>query len=203
MVHHSPDLASELRDQLRDRRTLFMIAVLPLLLYPVLGFAVLQFALGLADRKIVVGIPLPSVKRPGATFRTAQTRKGRRSRNILFCCTMANPPTSQQGIAANAAKARISFLQCQRPARKSSRTKASTSFSASSRISSHDWIGAKANAERQARITIQSRLGQDRLRPGQGPARSLARILEKSELNSARLERHRLPANFDEPFRGS
>ena len=34
----------ELRDQLRDRRTVFMIAVLPILLYPVLGFGVLQFA---------------------------------------------------------------------------------------------------------------------------------------------------------------
>ena len=39
----------ELRDQLRDRRTVFMIAVLPLILYPVLGAAVLQlFAAGLA-----------------------------------------------------------------------------------------------------------------------------------------------------------
>ena len=32
----------EVRDQLRDRRTLFTIAVLPLLLYPLLGMAVLQ-----------------------------------------------------------------------------------------------------------------------------------------------------------------
>ena len=31
----------ELRDQLRDRRTVFMIVGLPLLLYPLLGFAVL------------------------------------------------------------------------------------------------------------------------------------------------------------------
>src|SRR5687768_17327813 len=46
----------ELRDQLRDRRTLFMIAVLPLLLYPVLGFAVLQFALGFAQRPSEIGI---------------------------------------------------------------------------------------------------------------------------------------------------
>ena len=39
-------LHREVRDQLRDRRTLFMIAVLPLLLYPLLGmsmFQVLQF----------------------------------------------------------------------------------------------------------------------------------------------------------------
>ncbi|MCI0379219.1 MAG: ABC transporter permease subunit [Gemmataceae bacterium] len=46
----------ELRDQLRDRRTLFMVAVLPLLLYPVLGFAVLQFALGFQQKPSVVGI---------------------------------------------------------------------------------------------------------------------------------------------------
>lgn len=32
----------EVRDQLRDRRTLFMIAVLPLLLYPLLGMSLLQ-----------------------------------------------------------------------------------------------------------------------------------------------------------------
>jgi sodium transport system permease protein len=34
----------EMRDQLRDRRTLFMIAVLPLLLYPLLGTSFLQLA---------------------------------------------------------------------------------------------------------------------------------------------------------------
>src|SRR5688500_12194408 len=32
----------ELRDQLRDRRTLFTIAILPLLLYPLLGMSVFQ-----------------------------------------------------------------------------------------------------------------------------------------------------------------
>lgn len=35
-------LAREVRDQLRDRRTLFMIAVLPMLLYPLLGMSFLQ-----------------------------------------------------------------------------------------------------------------------------------------------------------------
>jgi len=34
----------ELRDQLRDRRTLFTIAVLPLLLYPLMGMSMLQMA---------------------------------------------------------------------------------------------------------------------------------------------------------------
>ncbi len=37
-------LSRELRDQLRDRRTLFMIAVLPMLLYPLLGMSFLQFS---------------------------------------------------------------------------------------------------------------------------------------------------------------
>lgn len=34
----------ELKDQLRDRRTLFTVLVLPLLLYPLLGMALLQVA---------------------------------------------------------------------------------------------------------------------------------------------------------------
>ncbi len=53
-------LAREIRDQLRDRRTLFMIAVLPLLLYPLLGmsfFQVTQFMREHAIRVLVVGAP--------------------------------------------------------------------------------------------------------------------------------------------------
>src|SRR5260370_29963321 len=48
----------EVRDQLRDRRTLFMIAVLPLLLYPLLGmsmFQMLQFVREHATRVLVIG----------------------------------------------------------------------------------------------------------------------------------------------------
>ena len=37
--------AREVRDQLRDRRTLFMVAVLPLLLYPALGIGMMQMTL--------------------------------------------------------------------------------------------------------------------------------------------------------------
>jgi sodium transport system permease protein len=36
--------ARELRDQLRDRRTLFTVAVMPIVLYPLLGMAMLQMA---------------------------------------------------------------------------------------------------------------------------------------------------------------
>src|SRR5688572_21437523 len=46
----------EMRDQLRDRRTAFMVVVLPLLLYPILGFGVLQFTLGYAQQTSTVGI---------------------------------------------------------------------------------------------------------------------------------------------------
>src|SRR5947207_1949176 len=46
----------EVRDQLRDRRTLFMIIVLPLLLYPGLGMAFAQFATLVAERPVTVGI---------------------------------------------------------------------------------------------------------------------------------------------------
>lgn len=48
----------EMRDQLRDRRTLFLIAVLPLLLYPLLGmsfFQLSQFLRNTAAKVIVVG----------------------------------------------------------------------------------------------------------------------------------------------------
>jgi sodium transport system permease protein len=46
----------EMRDQLRDRRTLFLIAVLPLLLYPLLGMSFFQLAQFLEkhDAKILV-----------------------------------------------------------------------------------------------------------------------------------------------------
>ncbi len=48
--------AREIRDQLRDRRTLFMIAVLPLLLYPLLGMSVFQLSqfLRTAEPRVIV-----------------------------------------------------------------------------------------------------------------------------------------------------
>ena len=46
----------EVRDQLRDRRTLFMIFILPMLLYPILGIGVLQFSAAFEQkpRKVVI-----------------------------------------------------------------------------------------------------------------------------------------------------
>ena len=52
-------LQREVRDQLRDRRTLFVIAVLPLLLYPLLGTLMLQFQQFMREHKtkvLIVGL---------------------------------------------------------------------------------------------------------------------------------------------------
>jgi sodium transport system permease protein len=46
----------ELRDQLRDRRTILMIVGLPLLLYPLVGFGLMQFALGFVKKTSVIGV---------------------------------------------------------------------------------------------------------------------------------------------------
>src|SRR5262249_5473961 len=46
----------EFRDQLRDRRTVFMIVLLPIFLYPLLGALLSTFALGLLERSCVVGV---------------------------------------------------------------------------------------------------------------------------------------------------
>ena len=49
-------LAREIRDQLRDRRTLFMVVALPLLLYPLLALSVLQVSQFIQDRPTTVWI---------------------------------------------------------------------------------------------------------------------------------------------------
>ncbi len=46
----------EVLDQLRDRRTLFMIFVFPILLYPIIGAGVLQFAAALQEQPRVVAL---------------------------------------------------------------------------------------------------------------------------------------------------
>ncbi len=49
-------LKREVRDQARDRRTLFMVFLLPILLYPLLGMGILQFTVALEQkpREIVI-----------------------------------------------------------------------------------------------------------------------------------------------------
>lgn len=61
----------EVRDQLRDRRTLFMVAVLPLLLYPLLGVGMVQMTVTFSEqvrRIVIIGadqIPAPSLLEGG------------------------------------------------------------------------------------------------------------------------------------------
>jgi sodium transport system permease protein len=49
-------LAREIRDQLRDRRTLFMMAVLPILLYPMLGMSFLQISQFMHEHPVSVAV---------------------------------------------------------------------------------------------------------------------------------------------------
>jgi sodium transport system permease protein len=67
----------ELRDQLRDRRTLFMIVVLPLVLYPLLGFSVAGIVQGLAQQRTMVG-----VVNPGALPQTVDEESERSGRAL-------------------------------------------------------------------------------------------------------------------------
>ena len=41
----------EIRDQLRDRRTLFMITILPVLLYPMLGLGIVEIMLTFSEQR--------------------------------------------------------------------------------------------------------------------------------------------------------
>jgi sodium transport system permease protein len=58
----------DLRDQIRDRRTIFMIAVLPVLLYPLAGFGLMQLAIGFLANKsrvtVIGGAPLVAEATP-------------------------------------------------------------------------------------------------------------------------------------------
>ena len=46
----------EVRDQLRDRRTLFMVAVLPLLLYPAMGIGMTYMTVNFSEQVRTVAI---------------------------------------------------------------------------------------------------------------------------------------------------
>ena len=103
-------LGREIRDQLRDRRTLFMIAVLPILLYPLLGISLLQvsqFMQEQATRVLVVGAkrllqnsPLPQAVE-GSGVRAASTATA--SKNLPLsrrCSKMGSSPGSCSAIRA-------------------------------------------------------------------------------------------------------
>ena len=76
-------LHREVRDQLRDRRTLFMVLVLPIMLYPGLGIGMLQMTMYFTEqpRQVVIlnagELPDPPLVKEGAFptrwFRSAET----------------------------------------------------------------------------------------------------------------------------------
>jgi sodium transport system permease protein len=70
----------ELRDQLRDRRTVFMIAILPVFIYPVAGFGLLSFVGGYLKKSSTVevqgadNLPPPSPLPAGARLALGLSR---------------------------------------------------------------------------------------------------------------------------------
>src|ERR1700722_18563617 len=88
----------DLRDQLRDRRTIFMIAVLPVFLYPIAGFGLMQLAIGFFSNKskitVVGGGPLVAAASP-------------RSAASWFAVAPGGPGAPLEGVAAAAAGAAL------------------------------------------------------------------------------------------------
>jgi sodium transport system permease protein len=87
----------DLRDQLRDRRTLFMIAVLPLLIYPILGIALLQFAFSFSARASKIGIVSDGGER---RFPPAPDRAGARPTPAASVTAILAGATLSDGYAA-------------------------------------------------------------------------------------------------------
>ena len=72
----------EVRDQLRDRRTLFMVFVLPILLYPILGIGILQLSATLEQKpRTVVVLGAENLPELAAA---AERRRGTASSPALF-----------------------------------------------------------------------------------------------------------------------
>jgi sodium transport system permease protein len=190
--------ARELRDQLRDRRTLFMVAVLPLLIYPVLGFAVLQFALGFSEKKSFVGIRAPA----GTEFpEHSRDGKGKDypplfiNKDGRFTFAGKLSPAKADGMAAQA-RLEIFSLEGDGPANPE-REKPQLILSAARDF--YSLLEKAETADEVPALTIEwdkeddyARLALERLKP----------LVEawKGELRRARLGHKGLPSRFDEPF---
>lgn len=123
----------DLRDQLRDRRTLFMIAGLPLLLYPVLGAAVLGFALGFSERPSVIGVVRPAglpddfpprdppeagrSPVPAAAWLSATPLPGAVLSRVVGACALAEASRLQLDYPALIEAGQFTVLQARMPSR--------------------------------------------------------------------------------------
>ncbi len=211
----------ELRDQLRDRRTLFMIVVLPVFLYPVAGVGLMQLAAGFLvqqNKVAVVGSDaLPQVD-------PAVLAAG----EVLACTPSLAPGGPLPGLAQAATLAGLgeeAFPPLLTPTT-THRVKIRAAFFDNPEEASdfvvevHDEDTAQAalatrqvdlivvvpkNFEERLRqggrpiLEMRGRPGDDRSRLVQG---RLARVLNRyrDRLKEVRLARAGLPPHFDEPF---
>src|SRR5271157_4517113 len=95
----------EVRDQIRDRRTLFMIFVLPLLLYPILVFGIVQVLSAMEQKPrtvLVVGaehLPktFPLLEKDGRRFNPALFDLPSESERMMVHLERDAPPWSDPG----------------------------------------------------------------------------------------------------------
>lgn len=104
----------EVRDQVRDRRTLFMIFVLPILLYPILGISVVKFTEAFAQKPrtaLVIGseflptvIPLLNAEKNG--FDASLFDSPDEATKLLVRAEPAKPPWLDESVRERAIRQR-------------------------------------------------------------------------------------------------
>jgi len=102
-------LHREVRDQLRDRRTLFMVLVLPIMLYPGLGIGMLQMTMYFTEqpRQVVIlnagELPDPPLVEEGA-FPTRWFRNAETSSKLRVLTDAADDETRLPNVTADEQK---------------------------------------------------------------------------------------------------
>ncbi len=178
----------ELRDQLRDRRTMFVMVLLPLLIYPLGGIGLMQMVLGSGQNRSVIGVagaehlppnPLSPVNVPD--FPPLLHREGNRA----FILDDYFRPESEKPLLA------VELLES------TDRTPLDQGAIDLLLIVPDDFR-ARLEAGESPVLTILSR-PDDRSR--QASQRLLGSLyLWGKALKHVRFERNELPRNFDEPF---
>jgi sodium transport system permease protein len=214
----------EFRDQLRDRRTIFMIVVLPLVLYPVFGMGIVQFAAGLERKQAVIGIVgshyLPSLTPTSGGFSVLPVA-------ARLAATPAEPGMLSSGIErllgaaalAHAARRNYDYPPLLVNGRFPSIYLGSSAAAPALQVKLFDGDDGALPDDEQVDVTLRvppdlcSRLDEGgrpvlqlTTRGGDEGARQASRRLRsvlarwKQLLREVRLIRRGLPANFDDPF---
>jgi len=180
----------ELIDQLRDRRTLFMIVVLPVLIYPLAGFGLMQLAVGIQKKEHVVAVV-------GADQLPAPAAMGPRPWPALLT-PAGQPPLRLIPHADEVADDAATLV----PRRASSLEEARALLDERQvdliLVVDEDFLG-RLDAGRQPVLTLYGRPGEERSRLAEVKA---TRVLAayRGTLKQTRLLRAGLPADFDEVF---